>query len=199
MKKSGTQIPSLRPLSTLSPCRIRDGIRSSVTTAWPSAASVQASMIESTSASTRLMPGSTPTPASVPASDRQRQPDPEQARGHGELVAQRRERDPRRVREEDERQRRLGQQLDGLGADPQVDQAEHRAGEQAGRREEDRRRDDRALEPARDGRERQQDERDRREFPAFHPPIVFCGCVSDTKTRVRGSRSSESSSWPAHG
>ena len=67
MKKSGTQIPSLRPLSTLRPCRIRDGIRSSVTTAWPSAASVQASMIESTSASTRLTPGSTPTPTSVPA------------------------------------------------------------------------------------------------------------------------------------
>jgi hypothetical protein len=37
MKKSGTQIPSLRPLSTLRPCRIREGIRSSVTTAWPSA------------------------------------------------------------------------------------------------------------------------------------------------------------------
>ena len=67
MKKSGTQIPSLRPLSTLRPCRIRDGIRSSVTTAWPSAASVQASMIDSTSASTRLTPGSTPTPTSVPA------------------------------------------------------------------------------------------------------------------------------------
>jgi hypothetical protein len=56
-----------RPLSTLRPCRIRDGIRSSVTTAWPSAASVQASMIERTSASRRLTPGSTPTPTSVPA------------------------------------------------------------------------------------------------------------------------------------
>src|SRR3954447_3071083 len=67
MKKSGTQIPSLRPLSTLRPCRIRDGIRSSVTTAWPRAASVQASMIESTSASTRVTPGSTPIPTSVPA------------------------------------------------------------------------------------------------------------------------------------
>ena len=67
MKKSGTQIPSLRPLSTLRPCRTRDGIRSSVTTACPSAASVQASMIERTRASTRLTPGSTPTPTSVPA------------------------------------------------------------------------------------------------------------------------------------
>ena len=67
MKKSGTQIPSFRPLSTLRPCRIRDGIRSSVTTAWPSAASVQASMIERTSASTRLILGRTATPASIPA------------------------------------------------------------------------------------------------------------------------------------
>src|SRR4051794_26144113 len=40
---SGTQIPSLRPLSTLSPCRIRRGTRGSVTTACPSAASVGAS------------------------------------------------------------------------------------------------------------------------------------------------------------
>src|SRR3954451_3200146 len=40
---SGTQIPSLRPLSTFSPCRIRWGTRSSVTTAWPRAASVGAS------------------------------------------------------------------------------------------------------------------------------------------------------------
>ena len=67
MKNSGTQIPSLRPLSTFRPCRIRDGIRSSVTTAWPSAASVQASMIERTSASTRPTPGRTATPRSVPA------------------------------------------------------------------------------------------------------------------------------------
>src|SRR5829696_736487 len=82
MKKSGTQIPSLRPLSTVEPCRIRDGIRSSLTTAWPSAASVQASMIERTSASTQLTPGSTPMPASVPRNG-ERQADPEQARRYG--------------------------------------------------------------------------------------------------------------------
>ena len=182
MKKSGTQIPSLRPLSTLRPCRIRDGIRSSVTTAWPSAASVQASMIESTSASTRLTPGSTPTPDERPGGDRERQADAEQPRRYGELGAQGRERDPRGVGEEDERQRRLRQQLHRLAADTQIDQAEHRAGEQARRREEDRRRDDRALEPARDGREREQHEGDRREFPGFQLAnllsTVQCGLPS---------------------
>ena len=88
MKKSGTQIPSLRPLSTLRPCRIRDGTRSSVTTAWPSAASVHASMIESTSASTRLTPGSTPTPARVPKAIVSGKPDPEQPGRYRELLAQ---------------------------------------------------------------------------------------------------------------
>ena len=39
---NGTQIPSLSPLSTLSPWRIRAGMRGSVTTACPSAASVGA-------------------------------------------------------------------------------------------------------------------------------------------------------------
>ena len=39
---SGTQIPSLRPLSTFSPWRILPGMRGWVTTACPSAASVGA-------------------------------------------------------------------------------------------------------------------------------------------------------------
>ena len=111
MKKSGTQMPSFRPLSTLRPCRIRDGTRSSVTTAWPSAASVQASMIESTSASTRLTPGSTPTPTRVPAAIVSGRPMPSSRSRHRELLAQRRQRDPRGVGEEDERQRRLREQL----------------------------------------------------------------------------------------
>ena len=44
-------MPSLRPLSTLRPWRILDGSRGSVTTAWPSAASVGARRTASTSAS----------------------------------------------------------------------------------------------------------------------------------------------------
>ena len=174
MKKSGTQIPSLRPLSTLRPCRIRDGIRSSVTTAWPSAASVQASMIDSTSASTRLTPGSTPTPTSVPAAIVSGRPIPSRRAGTANSPAQRGERDPRGVSEEDQRQRRLRQQLDGSPPILQIDQAEHRAGQQARGGEEDRRRDDRPLDPAGDGREREQHERDRREFPGsqLSPPLA---------------------------
>ena len=54
INSSGTQIPSLSPLSTFSPCRIRDGSRGSVTTASPSAASVGASSTASTIASVTL-------------------------------------------------------------------------------------------------------------------------------------------------
>ena len=60
MNRSGTQIPSFRPLSTLRPWRIRDGSLGSVTTAWPSAASVGASTTARTSASgTESAPNST--------------------------------------------------------------------------------------------------------------------------------------------
>ena len=46
--------------------------------------------------------------------ERQRETDPEQARRHRDLVAERAKVDPGRVREEDERERRLGEELDGL-------------------------------------------------------------------------------------
>ena len=49
--RSGTQIPSLSPLSTFRPWRIRCGTRGSVTTAWPSAASVGANTIARITAS----------------------------------------------------------------------------------------------------------------------------------------------------
>ena len=114
MKNSGTQSPSLSPLSTLSPWRIRDGTRSSETTAWPSAASVQASTIASTSASAKLTPGHDRRADQRPGDDRQRQADPEQAQRHRVLAAQRAQRDPRRVGEQHERQRDLGEQLDLL-------------------------------------------------------------------------------------
>ena len=55
--------------------------------------------------------------------DRERQANPEQPGRYRELLPQGRERDPGGVSEEDERQRRLRQQLDGLAADAQIDQA----------------------------------------------------------------------------
>ena len=51
---SGTQMPSLRPLSTLRAWRMRCGTRGSVTTAWPSAASVGASTTARITASPKL-------------------------------------------------------------------------------------------------------------------------------------------------
>src|SRR5690348_2362896 len=51
MPKSGTQRPSLSPLSTLRPWRTSDGRLGRVTTDWPSAASVGASTIARISAS----------------------------------------------------------------------------------------------------------------------------------------------------
>ena len=54
MKSKGTQIPSLSPLSTLRPWRMRAGTSGLVTTAWPSAASVGASTTPMITASSML-------------------------------------------------------------------------------------------------------------------------------------------------
>ena len=126
MKNSGTQSPSLSPLSTFSPWRIREGTRSSETTAWPSAASVHASTIASTTASAKLTPGRTAAPITRAGHDRERQADPEQAQRHRGLVAERPQRDPRRVREQDQGQRDLGEQLHLLAVHLQVHQPQHR-------------------------------------------------------------------------
>jgi hypothetical protein len=64
---SGTQMPSLRPLSTLSPCRIRCGTRGSVTTACPSAASVGASTTARITASSMLSSPTTAAAATAPS------------------------------------------------------------------------------------------------------------------------------------
>ena len=69
-------MPSLRPLSTLRPCRIalRDAA-ASVTTAWPSAASVGASRTARTSASCSESEPKQATRREAPGDDRQRQAD----------------------------------------------------------------------------------------------------------------------------
>ena len=60
-------MPSLRPASTFRLWRIRTGSRVSVTTAWPSAASVGARMIASTSASGQASPSRRTTASTKPA------------------------------------------------------------------------------------------------------------------------------------
>ena len=149
MKNSGTQIPSFRPLSTLRPWRTRSGSRGSVTTACPSAASVGARMTASRSASGHDSEPKRTRATPKPASERQRQPEAEQTSRDRDLVPERAEVDPRRVAEEDERERRLGQQLDRLAGDRRVDEPEGvGADEQPDRREHHRRSDRRAVEPA---------------------------------------------------
>ena len=131
MKNSGTQMPSFRPLSTLRPCRIRDGIRSSVTTAWPSAASVQASMIGEHERLDQADAGQDADADERTGDDRQRQADAEQARpARSTPCAERRSEIREASANRTERQRRLRQQLDRLAADLEIDETEHRAGQQ---------------------------------------------------------------------
>ena len=85
---SGTQMPSFRPLSVFRPWRMRDGSLSSVTTAWPRAASVGARMTASRRASGTASCGSRTSDASEPGEDRERQPDREQTQGDRRLAFQ---------------------------------------------------------------------------------------------------------------
>ncbi len=65
-RKKGTARPSLRPLSTSSAWRTRAGTAGSSTTRWPSAASVEQSMVERRNALARPMPGNRNQPAPKP-------------------------------------------------------------------------------------------------------------------------------------
>ena len=100
--------------------------------------------------------------------NRQGQAQPEEARRDAELAAERRNRDPRGVGEEDERQRRLGQQLDRLASELEVEQPERGPREQARRGEEDREGDVGPLEPVGKRGEDEQQEGDGCEGPGVH-------------------------------
>ena len=116
--------------------------------------------------------------------DRERQPDAEQQRGDRHLVSERLEVDAGRVAEEDDRQGRLREQLDGLARDVRFDQAEGvRAQEQADRREDDRGGDRRPLEPAGDGREAEQRERDRGQGPVHRQTLSRPACDQASPSR----------------
>ena len=142
IRKSGTQMPSLRPLSTFRLWRMRTGRRCDVTTTWPSAASVGARMIATRSASGQARSASSDERDGEAGEDRERKPDPEQSRGDVRASAQRREVDPRRVGEEDDREGRLGEGLDLEAFGLRVDEPERvDAHDQAGGREEHRRRE----------------------------------------------------------
>ncbi len=67
-RKNGTASPSLSPLSTSSACRTRAGTAGSSTTRWPSAASVEQSIVDSRNAPANPIPGKISRPAPIPSS-----------------------------------------------------------------------------------------------------------------------------------
>ena len=91
-----------------------------MTTAWPSAASVGARITASSSASAHESREAGERDDEA-GHERQRQADPEQAQRHRELAAQRAQVDPRGVCEQDQRERRFGEQLDRLAGRREID------------------------------------------------------------------------------
>ena len=121
--------------------------------------------------------------------DRQRQPDSEQACRQRDLTPQRSEIDPRRVREEDERQRRLGERAHGAALDPEVEPAEHlRPNQEAGGHEQHRRSEHRPLEPPRQPRIAEHQRRDDRQAPAVH--LLRSSATAPPERLLRRSRAS---------
>ena len=166
MKNSGTQIPSFSPLSTLRLWRTRDGRRGDVTTAWPSAASVGARMIASTSASGHARSPSSATPATKPARIVSGRPIPSRRAGIPSVRRSAAQVDPRRVGEEHDRQRRLGERLDLVPvAEGSIETERLDSDDEARGGEDHRRGDPRALDATRDRREAEQDEGESRELP----------------------------------
>ena len=78
---SGTQIPSLRPLSMFNPWRIRPGTRGEVTTAWPRAASVGARTTPRMTASQTVNTSKIAPAASAPRAIVSGSPIPSRRRG----------------------------------------------------------------------------------------------------------------------
>ena len=134
-RKNGTARPSLSPLSTSSACRTRAGTDVSVTTFWPSAASVEASIVESRTTDASAMPGKTSAADPDPGDHRERQPDEQQPARPAELVAERAQVEAGGVAEQQQHERHLGDALGDGGLDGDVEPAERRgADDEAGRR-----------------------------------------------------------------
>jgi hypothetical protein len=113
--------------------------------------------------------------------DRQRQPDREQAKRQDKLAAECCEVDPRCVREEHDRQRRLGNPADGFAPDRRVEPTQNvRARHDAAGDEHHRRSDHRPQKPSRDRRVREDEERNRDETRAAQPHSPPGGAREDT-------------------
>ena len=79
VNRIGTQMPSLRPLSTFRPSRTVAGTAGFVTTALPSAASVGASIVARIATRAARAPGKSSRPVADAEQDRERQPDQQQS------------------------------------------------------------------------------------------------------------------------
>ena len=190
MNSSGTQMPSLRPLSTLSPWRIRDGRRGSVTTAWPSAASVG-----------RAPPRGPAPPGPQLAEERRGERRPRaRSSAAGRCRAGARARRTRAAasagrcatrRRTTPAQRRLGQHLHRLARCRRVDDIESLPpNHQPDPDEDDRGRDRGAVDTARHDAEADQRQRDNRETP-LHPPTLSLWRDADRVTPLARSRLEE--------
>ena len=137
----GVTMPSLSPLSTLRVRRTRVGIRSSLITCALSAASVGARAAPTKPASAHVKSWNIHAATSEPSHHRERKADPEQSRRKAGVVTEAGQVHSRRVREEQQRQRHLGEQVDRRGfnidgerspAAVRKNEAEHREHEGAG-------------------------------------------------------------------
>ena len=163
---SGTQMPSLRPLSTLSPWRIRCGTRGSVTTACPSAASVGASTTARITASPMLSSPKIAAAATAPSAMVSGRPMPSSRTGTSTV----RRSAPRSMREASANSTSASvvsaSAAHGRARARQVDPVEHLGPDQQPEGDEqDRRRDRRPRQPPRDRGDAEQRERHEGEGP----------------------------------
>ena len=129
--------------------------------------------------------------------DRERKPDPEQARRSPELAAQRAEVDPRGVGEEHDGERCLGQDLDLDSGGRGVDETERVRPDQETRSREHHRRGDRhPLDAAGDRREAEEDDRERCELPV-HGSRSFAEPIAGTSLNLAAAGYGRSMSDPS--
>ena len=179
MKKltNGVAMPSFSPLSTFRMRRIRAGTCSSSTTWAPSAASVGATAAAITAAAHGSRSGKSTHRQGRAEGDGERQPDEQQAQLDAGVVAQHADVHPGRVREEQQRQRHLGEVPERLGVNVDVDHRHWVVGEhEPDDHECDRRADVERLELGRDephSDERRRDGNDQARVETLHSLLLL--------------------------
>ena len=199
-KKSGTQIPSFSPLSTLRLWRMRVGRRGDVTTAWPSAASVGARMIARSSASGHARSPRSATPTTNPARIVSGRPIPSRRAG----IPSVRRSAFRSMRDASEKRTTASvasaSVLTSMPVADGIDETERLdADDEPGGGEDHRRSDPRALDATRDRREAEEDEGENGELPVHARSFAEVGratngCLGSSARRWPGSNERSSAS-----